>query len=185
MKLKAGNAKLANTIGVWNMTAGQEACGRECHGCYAIKAQKRFPVVLASRQRNLEYSRTPEFSIELTRNMKFVRVHESSDFYSQEYIDKWCNIAKSKPEVIFYAYTKRMSEFDFSKLLDLPNFVLHNSLLKDGSYNYGKDLGKLQAKCESSYVCPATTGQDVKCGLSCTWCIQKVNQHTQILFKQH
>lgn len=185
VKLKAGNAKLANTIGVWNLPAGQETCDRECKGCYAIKAQKRFPAVLSSRQRNLEYSKTDEFSIELTRNMKFVRIHESGEFYSQEYIDKWYNIARGKPEVIFYTYTKRMNEFDFSKLLGLPNFVLHNSLLKDGSYNYGRDLEKLQNKCESSYVCPATTGMAKGCCYDCWWCMDKANQGIQILFKEH
>jgi len=185
LKLKAGNAKLSKTIGVWNMTAGKELCGRECPGCYAIKAQKRFPAVLQSRERNYEESLKPNFSIELTKNIKFVRVHESSDFYNQEYIEKWYEIAKSKPQVIFYAYTKRLKEFDFSKLLDLPNFVLHNSLLEDGSYNYGKDLVKLQEKCEQSYVCPATTGVAKGCGHDCWWCIDKTNQGIQILFKEH
>lgn len=185
MKLSNGNSKLAKTIATWSLPASHEVCGRVCPGCYSYKAQKRFPAVLQARHRNLEYSKTPEFSIELSRNTKYVRVHADGEFYSQEYIDKWYNIAKSKPTIIFYAYTKRMSEFDFSKLLNLPNFVLHNSLLRDGSYNYGKDLGKLQAKCESSYVCPDTLGQDVKCGLSCTWCMDKTNQDIQILFKEH
>jgi hypothetical protein len=185
MKLKAGNAKLARTIGVWNMTAGKDLCGRECPGCYAIKAQKRFPAVALSRQRNYEESLKPDFSINLTRNMKFVRVHEASDFYSQEYIDKWYEIAKSKPNIIFYAYTKRMLEFNFKKLLDLPNFVLHNSILPDGSYNYGKDTRKLQNKCTQSYVCPVTTGTARGCGYDCWWCMDKSNQGINILFKEH
>lgn len=185
MKLVAGNAKLAKTIGIWNMTAGKELCGRECPNCYAIRAQKRFPVVARSRQRNYEASLKPDFSIKLTRNMQYVRVHESSDFYSQEYIGKWFEIAKSMPHIIFYAYTKRMSEFDFSSLLGLSNFVLHNSLLADGSYNYSSDLVKLQSKCEESYVCPATTGTAKGCGHDCFWCMDKANQITQILFKEH
>lgn len=37
-----------------------------------------------------------------------VRVHDSGDFYSDEYLDAWVEIAKEIPDVLFYAYTKEV-----------------------------------------------------------------------------
>ena len=37
-----------------------------------------------------------------------VRLHDSGDFYSQEYLDAWATIAATFPRVIFYAYTKSL-----------------------------------------------------------------------------
>ena len=35
-----------------------------------------------------------------------VRIHVSGDFFSQMYFDAWLEVAKLRPKVIFYAYTK-------------------------------------------------------------------------------
>jgi len=179
-KLQSGNTKLDKSIGAWSLPASIEVCGRVCPGCYSYKAQKRFPSVLKSRERNYEASKSSDFGIAIGRGHKYVRVHADGEFYSQEYIDKWVKIAESNPNTIFYAYTKRMKQFDFSKVKALSNFVVHNSLLSDGSINYSKDV-----ESKTGYVCPDTLGEDVKCGLSCTWCMQKCNEGTPILFKQH
>lgn len=43
-----------------------------------------------------------------TKLRLFVRVHDSGDFYSPAYLDKWLDIANSLPHVTFYAYTKSL-----------------------------------------------------------------------------
>ena len=49
--LKYENMKLKNQM-IFTLPATKDVCGRECPGCYAIKAQKRFPkTVLPYRQR--------------------------------------------------------------------------------------------------------------------------------------
>jgi hypothetical protein len=40
-----------------------------------------------------------------------VRIHDSGDFYSIEYLLKWVDIANTNKEVIFYAYTKSIPFF--------------------------------------------------------------------------
>mgnify|MGYP003651091496 FL=1 len=40
-----------------------------------------------------------------------VRIHDSGDFYSPEYLNKWVTIAKQNKNVIFYAYTKSIKFF--------------------------------------------------------------------------
>ena len=38
-----------------------------------------------------------------------VRIHDSGDFYSQQYLHQWFVIATNNPEVLFYAYTKEVA----------------------------------------------------------------------------
>jgi hypothetical protein len=38
--------------------------------------------------------------------MNAIRIHDSGDFYSPDYIKKWTEIAKAHPDVKLYAYTK-------------------------------------------------------------------------------
>lgn len=38
-----------------------------------------------------------------------VRVHDSGDFYSDDYLAAWIEIAERVPDVLFYAYTKEVS----------------------------------------------------------------------------
>ena len=40
-----------------------------------------------------------------------VRVHDSGDYYSRAYIDKWFAIARALPDVRFYSYTKSVPLF--------------------------------------------------------------------------
>lgn len=54
---------------------------------------------------------------EIIRNMKlpWFRIHESGDFYNQEYLNKWIQIARNNPYTWFLAYTKNWL-LDFSKV---------------------------------------------------------------------
>lgn len=38
-----------------------------------------------------------------------VRIHDAGDFYSDEYLAAWIDIARAHPDVLFYAYTKEVS----------------------------------------------------------------------------
>jgi hypothetical protein len=56
----------------------------------------------------------------------YIRIHDSGDFYSPTYFQKWLTIAKNNPSVRFYAYTKSHS---FIRGIELPeNFDLIFSL---------------------------------------------------------
>ena len=62
-----------------------------------------------------------------TRMGDVVRVHDSGDFHSQDYADKWHQIAKSNPDKHFYAYTKA-NHLNLDHIHSLPNFTLIHSV---------------------------------------------------------
>lgn len=184
--LKWQNSKLRQQF-IFTLPAGMSTCARVCPGCYAIKSQIRFPAAHAYRLRMLEASRQPDFAqriiTELSttrRSARTVRLHESGDFHSQQYISAWHTIASSLPQFTFYAFTKRLNDFDFSALSALPNFILINSL-QYGGLNYAS-LTNLRSDI---FTCPVTLGQSVTCGLTCRYCQTKQAQHHAPQFVKH
>lgn len=64
------------------------------------------------------------------RSFKAIRVHDSGDFYSMEYLKSWLEIARLNPDVRFYAYTKSLPFVHKAFELGLvpPNFRLIQSV---------------------------------------------------------
>lgn len=184
--LKYENNKLKQQL-IFSMPASKELCGRECENCYAIKFQKLYPSVLPYRQRRYEASLQPDFTLRIVseilacrKPISAIRIHESSEFYSQEYIDKWTSIATQLPNFTFYAFTKRIHHFDFSTLMSLPNVIIIDSIMH-GPLNYAP-LSKL---LPNIFTCPVTLGNSVICGVSCRYCMSKVAQTNGIQFVKH
>ena len=119
--VSSGNRKM--TCPTFNLPAcvtcpdKTEMCAKHC---YARKAEKMYPDVLPCRKRNLADSEGPSFvraMVDLVQRRArggLFRIHESGDFYSQAYLDKWIAIAKACPGVRFLAFTKSF-HLDFSK----------------------------------------------------------------------
>lgn len=65
--------------------------------------------------------------------MKYVsvRVHESGDFYSTEYMLKWFEIARRHPELHFFAYTKSILMYEAVKDQCPKNFLIRCSIFPD------------------------------------------------------
>jgi hypothetical protein len=91
-----------------------------CRGvCYAKQGRYMMPNVRDARRHNLDYFlkygpnefflMAKQDLMRLTkRTYNVVRIHDSGDFFSQEYLDCWKSIASAFPNVIFYAYTKSL-----------------------------------------------------------------------------
>lgn len=146
----AGNAKLVNTDKVlfliWNLPA-ISTCpfAGICKGfCYARKAELQYPDVLPCRMRNYDFSKSENFvpyMIEFIKvklnNLKdgrkiFFRIHESGDFYSLKYVDKWiqiCDAFKDDDRITFLAYTKSHRYFQYMEYRD--SMVVRYSTCED------------------------------------------------------
>ena len=186
--LARGNSKLFKTIFCWSITPivsclNCEQCKKHC---YARFPYAFYPATKKAWDRNFELAKSGEFvqlvidQIKVARSCKTVRIHVAGDFFSQEYINQWQEIASQFPGINFYSYSKVFNLFDFSKLVSLPNVNIINSIAFDGGINFGKrervDFLKLNGYIE----CPAVEG-DVACGKDCSLCIT----NEKVCFLQH
>lgn len=168
---------------MFNLPASKKVCGMSCPGCYAIREQ-RYPIVVEARKARYTASQRSDFSdtiiselTSLRKRPKYFRIHASGEFYSQAYIDSWNAIVKANPDIIFYAYTKRLAQFDFSSLSELNNFILIDSL-HFGKLNYGP----IDSAPKDAFICPSATAI---CGDTCTYCMTKEAQLKGVYFVQH
>lgn len=87
--------------------------------CFAKQGGYRFPDSIRARAHNLRVSQDAAFAglviadLSRMRSVNTVRVHDSGDFYSQEYFNAWCEVARALPHLTFYAYTKSL-HFDLA-----------------------------------------------------------------------
>jgi hypothetical protein len=88
--------------------------------CYARNGTYQFPAVKAAHERNLVLvlDHLPRWEALMTRELRckryhgrHVRVHDSGDFFSDDYLLAWLRIMRATPWVTFYAYTKEVSRF--------------------------------------------------------------------------
>lgn len=136
LHLSKGNKKLVSTSDcrfiIWSIVPiitcpfATELCK---HFCYANSSWKQYPNVRNAWSENLAESKSKYFAnnmiCELEKMLSLpsyksakrivIRIHESGDFYSQDYADKWLEIARhfeGSKKVHFMAYTKSVSYFE-------------------------------------------------------------------------
>lgn len=160
-------------------------CPVQCPGCYAKRPERQYKNCLPSRMRNYEASLNetfvPNMISELKKNKRtIVRIHESGDFYSQDYLDKWQAIISACPEKRFYTYTKTERLFNFTAILSLENFNLVSSLGEFG-VNFGnlEYCQKLQA--DGYFFCPCGIDKSIKCMRDCFACMHE----RKVVFLEH
>lgn len=151
----AGNRKLINNENTafmtWNLPAAitcpfaTNAC---ILSCYARKAERCYPSAKANRRRNLfasthkDFAKHMIYTIEAHLTRKFYngkrvifRIHESGDFYSQEYTDAWLEIVKHfehDDRITFIAYTKSF-RFFLNREWNREKLIIRASVWNDTS----------------------------------------------------
>ena len=138
MELLTQNGKMKKTskeMGVrlynFGITAYKSASGKltcpfadKCvKYCYAQKGAYSWGNVKPAFEKRYELTKTEEFvdliSDEIRRKkVDFLRVHDSGDYYSRKYRDKWFTIMNRFPHVKFYSYTNSLPLFRGVKLPD-------------------------------------------------------------------
>ncbi|MGW7504367.1 GP88 family protein [Streptomyces albidoflavus] len=88
--------------------------------CYARSGTYRFSNVLAAHQRNLLMVLDSPWAWEVAMKRELqhrryrgaiVRVHDSGDFFSDDYLTRWVRIMNASRQATFYAYTKAVTRF--------------------------------------------------------------------------
>ena len=140
MSLLTQNSKLKKTsketgLRVYNFgIPAQDTClwAGDCKKyCYASKGAYIWSNVKPAFQRRLDATKQdnfPELMIAeiLKLNASVIRIHDSGDFYSREYLHKWFKVMDSLPHIKFYAYSKSLPLFKGERLPD--NFTLIKSI---------------------------------------------------------
>lgn len=136
--LTNGNSKLGKDIYAFGLPAIKTCfhATSEClRYCYAKKGSFLAPNPKAYYTANYKHSQASDFVKQMNGEIaavhpNYIRIHPSGDFYSQEYFDKWIQIAKDNPSVHFLSYTRN---YDL-RVENLPsNFALYYSLDKTTS----------------------------------------------------
>ena len=113
--------------------------------CYATKGNHQFPTVKESRERSYNETKRADFAAAMiyTINIEkrgrryknaimIVRIHESGDFYSVQYLRKWLKVWKyflKNDGVVFVFYTK---SFRFFNMLTKEEKKALRKLMKAG-----------------------------------------------------
>lgn len=89
--------------------------------CYARTGSYTWRPVKAAHTRNLQMvvddldgwasAMVEELGLPRYRGDKWVRIHDAGDFFSDEYLSAWLEIARSVPDVQFYCYTREVARF--------------------------------------------------------------------------
>lgn len=128
-----------NTLRIFGLPAYKSQTGKlvcrgsgECvHGCYARQGwYAQIKQVSVVRERNLALAVSKRFvsviSREINRapSVRYIRIHDSGDFFSDAYFKKWIALARIHTGTIFFAYTKVVPMVRKFEHIVPSNFVL-------------------------------------------------------------
>ena len=188
--LKNSNSKLGRKIYAFDLPAvvscpDSSECFKDCYankGSFIWKSAKQsntfnFAIALI----DIKYLQKELIKEIEKKNIKFIRIHSSGDFFSKEYFLMWCNIAKHFKDLKIFTYSKapQINNLKIPKNLNIINSFI--TIDNTNYLNYGdyKNISKMRAKIKG-IICPVTIGKKIDCS-ACKYCITK----NKVLFVQH
>lgn len=131
--------------------------------CYAQKGNyKRFPIVGQQMEKRYKISKGANFIDLMNDEIKkkkadFIRIHDSGDFYSKSYIQKWFTIANDNPKVKFYAYTKSFILFQGLTIPDNLDIIFseggkHDNLINTKIDRHARIFNNKQELIKQGYI---------------------------------
>ena len=183
LSLSTSNKKISKTI-IFNIPAIHTcpfATGECKKSCYAMKAQRMYPNVRISRDRNFQFSLQDNFVSDMIEKIKsyngkykYFRIHESGDFYNQKYVDKWMEIAASFPDIKFLAYTKSYP-YDYSN--KPKNLTIR--------YSIWEDTKKINDTLPKAYMSDVKEAKGKTCKETCGDCRYCWDSPDDVIFIKH
>ena len=100
--------------------------------CYAQKGAYIWSNVKPAFEKRYELTKTDDFLNKMSEEIAkkkpdYVRVHDSGDFYSPKYLQKWLAVAIHNPHVRFYAYTNSVQMIKDAELPDNFDIIFSDS----------------------------------------------------------
>jgi hypothetical protein len=128
---KYGSQLLTFGLPAFRSKTGKKVCvgaGNCVLGCYAQQGRYQQPHIKKAQERRYAMTRRPGFVEKIAaelrkRKPRYVRIHDSGDFYSLEYLRNWLEIIRAFPKILFFTYTKTVPFF--REISDIPkNFAV-------------------------------------------------------------
>ena len=139
-KLKKTSKALGLRVFNFGIPAYKSASGRvicamadECvEWCYAKKGAYIWSNVQPAFENRYQLSKTDDFIDAMNNEIKrkkpdYVRVHDSGDYYSKAYLQKWIQVAIHNPSVKFYSYTNMVDMMLKTSLPDNYDIIFSDS----------------------------------------------------------
>ena len=100
--------------------------------CYAKKGAYIWSNVQPAFEKRYQLSKTDDFVNIMNQEIAkkrpdYVRVHDSGDYYSRAYLDKWLAVAIHNPHVRFYSYTNCVEMLKNANLPDNYDIIFSDS----------------------------------------------------------
>ena len=100
--------------------------------CYARKGAYIWSNVQPAFEKRYQLSKTDDFVNKMNQEIikkkpDYVRVHDSGDYYSKAYLQKWLDIAMHNPSVRFYSYTNMVAMFQKTDLPENYDVIFSDS----------------------------------------------------------
>ena len=147
MNLLTQNSKLKRTskelnlrvfnfgIPAYKSASGKLTCpfADECvKFCYARKGAYIWSNVQPAFEKRYQITKQDNFVEQMTTEIAkkkpdYIRVHDSGDYYSKEYLRRWLEIAAIHPDIKFYSYTNCVEMFKSIKLPDNYDIIYSDS----------------------------------------------------------
>lgn len=135
--------------------------------CYAKKGAYIWGNVKPAFEKRYELSKTDQFVEAMNAEIKkkrpdYVRVHDSGDYYSKAYLQKWIEIAIHNPSVRFYSYTNMVDMILNTSLPDNYDIIFSDSgkqkhLINEKEHRHTKIFPSHKALISSGYIDASST----------------------------
>lgn len=130
--------------------------------CYAKKGAYIWSNVKPAFENRYELSKTDDFVDAMNNEIKrkkpdYVRVHDSGDYYSKAYLDKWIQIAIHNPNVKFYSYTNMVDMILKASLPDNYDIIFSDSgkqkhLINENNHRHTRIFSSAVELLSSGYI---------------------------------
>ena len=158
MELLTQNSKLKKTskelgvrvfnfgIPAYKSKSGKLTCpfAKDCvKYCYAQKGAYIWGNVSPAFEQRYEATKKDDF-VEVMgaairkKKVDFLRIHDSGDYYSPAYLEKWLQIARNNHQTKFYSYTKSVPLFEGVELPENFDVIFSQGSKVDGMINPDK-----------------------------------------------
>jgi len=169
-KLKSTSKEMGKRVFNFGITAYKSMTGKlicpfakDCvKFCYAQKGAYSWSNVKPAFEKRYELTKTDDFINLMNSEIKrkkvdFLRIHDSGDFYSKSYIQKWFKIANDNPNVKFYAYTKSFILFQGLTIPDNLDIIFseggkHDKLINTKVDRHARIFDTKQELLKQGYI---------------------------------